>query len=351
MKSGKRILLVLVWGLLLIAALDWYAASSGLIWWQPVSCDQTLKFQAFLNAKKPYDVVFLGSSRMETGLSPDVVEMVAEKELGRKVTCFNLSQPAGLVRTDRVIIRDIFRGERAPKLVVLGVEARGFNTMSRRTGEYVDYYARPRDILCELPDIVAAGYQSSATGAMGRAPASLLQYITHPPSDKECTDKVRFWEITKGHGAPFRNRVRRGGGQPREHNTPQWQSLLRKRHGFVRENLLNDYHIGDSAKRAFEQIISITRERGIRLVVVNLPVTLDYMDFYRLGEYESFLEYVTGACAAANIPFHDFNPIDGKEKRIADRFFYDPDHLGPKGSNIFSGRMAQEVVAPLLGGE
>lgn len=348
MKSGKRIFLVILWGLILFTVLDWFAASSGLIWWQPVSCDQTLKFQAFLNAPGRFDVVFLGSSRMEIGLTPGIVEKVVEEETGRTVSCFNLSQPAGLVRTDRVIIRDLFQGERMPEIVVLGVEARGFNTMSRRTGEYVDYYARPRDILSELPDIVSAGFQSSATGALGRAPSSLLQYITHPPSDETCSNKVRFWEMTKGHGAPFRTMGRRGAGKPREHDTPKWQNLLRKRKSFVRENLLNDYRIGDSAKTALEEIFALTRERGIRLVVVNLPVTLDYMDFYEPGEYESYLEFVERACAAAGVPFIDFNPLGPSAKRIADRFFYDPDHLGPKGSNIFSGRLAQEVVAPLL---
>jgi len=351
---GRRLLFVIVSAVLLLVLLDWISARTGLLWWQPKTCGQTLKVHALLEWSDPVNVVFLGSSRMEVGLNPMAAEGALKKETGRDVICYNLAQSAGLIRTDHILFRDSLKGDHAPDLVVVGVEPRGFNTMSTRVDEYVRYYARPLDIAVEFGDIAAGGFLSHSWGALARGASCFWQRMAHSSTKGTAAREVAFWAKTKGHGAPFRMPPgsqkspgsRKSPGPNKkfkiEPGSPKWRKMLALRKQFVRKNLLNDYTIGDSSVRAFEEIISLAEERGIRLVVINMPVTKDYFSIYKPGEYESYFNLVKKICSKEGVEFHDFN---SSANRFDDRLFYNPDHLGPKGSLQFSRKIALEILA------
>jgi|GEM_PF-2675756 len=341
----NKTLWVLFWGVVFLALSSWIATQTGLAWWQPVTCDQSLKIHAYRAAPSGYNVVVMGSSRAELGVNPLVVEKELSRQAEGSLTCFNLSQSAGQIRTDHVIFREVLRGQSTPDVVVLCTEARGFNSMSRRTSEYVKHYAQPWDILVEIRDIAAAGCLSDAASSFIRSISCVVQYLTQSPRTQKSKNHVLFWELSKGHGDPFRMNE---GDQSKPAPTPgsrRWKAKFEKRKSFVRDNLLNDFEIGRASRRAFEKIIEISRERKIELVVVNMPLTTDYMSLFEPGEYSQYMSYITKTCDREKIPFFDYNAY---EQHLPDSLFYDPDHLGPKGSILFSRRIARDALKPIF---
>lgn len=101
---------------------------------------------------------------------------------------------------------------------------------------------------------------------------------------------------------------------------------------------LNNFTMGGEMLTALEGLASSLRERGIKLVIVNMPVTRDYLTLHPNGneDYRSYLEMLKSFCELADVPL-----IDAYAAISDPSLFKDPVHLGPEGQELLSASLGE----------
>ena len=88
-------------------------------------------------------------------------------------------------------------------------------------------------------------------------------------------------------------------------------------------------------------LMSLCDQRGIKLIVVNMPVTAGNIQLMPPGFYSHYLETVKGATSAHHQTFIDLN----NPQEFPDSCFLDSVHLNGKGGVNFFAKLAQALVA------
>ena len=109
---------------------------------------------------------------------------------------------------------------------------------------------------------------------------------------------------------------------------------------------LRDYEIEGVADKAFRQFIRICDKRQIRLIVLNMPVHVEFMETYSKDEYSDFIKYMTTICEKEGIDFFNLQECDGLDYS----HFKDPIHLNRKGAELISRYIAKEILLPEMEG-
>ena len=301
----------------------------GLSFWQP---DNTSVFSiyAFQHSAETADIVLLGSSRVMRGLSPLVMGKEIFRRTGRRQCIFNLGQSAGFIRISYVILRDVLKGKRTPKLIVLGVDTRGLNSNNDLGHHYFKYYASQLDILGFLIEADFFGREDPRLQGTLRNASSLLWLVGRNPFQSKYREQLASLTESKGF-------VPRDGKGLVHMN----ENERRRRIDHVRERLLADYAIEEENDRAFRLFISLCKKRGIRLIVVNMPVHPDFMRAYDDNQYETFLKYVDGICAQHGIRFVN---LQNEPIPLDDGDFGNYDHLSTEGAEKVSTYLAGEAL-------
>jgi hypothetical protein len=88
-------------------------------------------------------------------------------------------------------------------------------------------------------------------------------------------------------------------------------------------------------------LMTMCDKRGIKLIIVNMPVTSGNVQLMPPGFYSQYLETVKGMTSAHHQTFIDMN----NPKEFPDNCFLDSVHLNGKGGVNFFGKLAQTLVA------
>ena len=109
---------------------------------------------------------------------------------------------------------------------------------------------------------------------------------------------------------------------------------------------MDRYRIGGAPEAGFLRSCRLAQSRGIRLVVVNPPVTDDYRRLmYSDSATEEYLRFLTETESAENFDFHD---LDRGVPRFTEADFIDFGHLNNDGARTLSQYVAREILLPLM---
>ncbi|HEY9760728.1 MAG TPA: hypothetical protein V6C97_36565 [Oculatellaceae cyanobacterium] len=87
-------------------------------------------------------------------------------------------------------------------------------------------------------------------------------------------------------------------------------------------------------------LMNLCDRRGIKLIIVNMPVTAGNVQLMPPGFYPQYLETVKSMTAAHHQDFIDMND----PRQFPDNCFLDSVHLNGKGGVTFFGKLTQELV-------
>jgi hypothetical protein len=323
---------------------------------QPAADESIQTLDAFRAADLRVDVALLGSSRVRRAFTVPVLERELSRSLGRPVTAFNLGLQAGNVVAAYVVARDLLAEERRPAMIVLGLGARSMSSNSPRYHRTIRHLLAPGDLLGPLgPRLTSATELGAVPLVAIRAPSTLLL------SWRELFENERHAAILARGGSVYEpdptasgvelpvgeaqlGTLRRAAGG-RAHLAALSERGA-KRAALARQSLLVGFEPAGRATVALDRLAALSRDRGVQLLVVNLPVDRSYATAaYERGEYGIYLEHVRAWCARESLSFVDAN--DGQF--VPEPFlFEDGDHLSRVGATLFSRIMARDVLAPRL---
>ncbi|MEQ8768524.1 MAG: SGNH/GDSL hydrolase family protein [Planctomycetota bacterium] len=315
------------------------------------------KLEVFRTGSGPIDVAFLGSSRMGRAVLPRVFEAEYERQTGHDLSTFNLSLHAGTTLGYYLVTRDLLNGEHRPKVLVVGLGARGFNSNSPHNEHAIRHLLAPGDLLSAVGPHDRAEVMI-VPEILFRAPATLLTlWRWELPESRvfaddllEASSNVSSRVALPGDfplpmtNAMLEAAIRRYGlSDLRERVLELTEDRIRRAH----VESLRDFDVNGRCSVAFERLLRICRERGIRLVAVNLPVSAEYArGAYRNGEYEKYLERARTLCRDGDVPFIDLAK-DGDTEPLPLSLFRDGHHLNEIGSHYYS-RLLSKRLSPLI---
>jgi len=270
----------------------------------------------------PISTVFLGSSVVAEGIDP-----VAFSE-SAGTTGYNAALSAASPRSLVPWTQNVVLSTAEPRLAVIGLVSRDLNDNGISQTEFVERLeSSPGMIERGQPDNLMESLEKwfLAHSALFRVrpflgdPQRLLSELF--PAGGAEGDEV---EAVGALGADSSY-----DGQPYA-DIDTWRAAWNARH-------LNDFLIGESEIEALHELIERLKSSGVQVMLVNMPVTDDYVDTIRDGArlQVEFSDLLEDTASDLEVGYLDVSDQFDKEA------FRDPAHLTPAGARSLAIALAE----------
>ncbi len=335
-----------------------------LIWWT---------VNGFANEKSAPDIALLGSSLMMTAHhagdatklkatqnevthfhSSCLEDFLAEK-IGHKPTSFSFAIAGQMASDSYLITRSLLTGDKQPKVIVLGIGPRDLidNTLpSAASTETFKYLSR----ISDLSDI-ALSARRSPNEVIQYGFENLLYSLSQRPSLVALQNKLVYSIVPFGKNAITKNEI----------CTPFFLRMMARRdfpddnganelmigpHGLVNEPYLDNTseylqryaHINYKTYMYqlshLENLMKLAQERGIQLVLVNMPLTESNVKLLPQGFYDQYKHKLADMATANGASYIDMNKPDSFEIK----HFHDSVHLNGLGGVEFFKLLSNELA-------
>jgi hypothetical protein len=319
----------------------------------------------YTELKKAPDVVLLGSSlffqpfgRLEANYHGHDIDYVRHHRVNyienslqkhgfSTNICYNFSLPGSMVSDDYMVMRSLLTGARKPKVAVMGISMRDmmdtqihcigttppFRLLTRYTDigdildiampklwQRLDYFAQKgmylwgkkldlQVMLSENTKSTLAPRFSKWFGASRLAEADPTRNL---PSNLR--SEVEYFPMHANEAISFTD------------NADEYKRRYRN----ANEKLFKD------EATFLAKTYEMAQQRGIKLVLVNAPLTSENHVLMPPGSYDHYLSFLKSFCVSHNIPLVD---LDGKPQ-FAHADFYDNAHM----NGIGGAKMADAIV-------
>ncbi|NWG06574.1 MAG: hypothetical protein HXY35_07810 [Chloroflexi bacterium] len=283
-----------------------------------------------INEGKP-EIVLLGDSTLKDAVNAELLSILT----GRKVAKFDVPGSASafwyLVLKNNIVV-----AEHRPRMVVIIfrdtiLTAPGYRVHGAYLVQLDEFAARREPILLERAylnqmspvEIWAEQYFPlySAGEQVQKEVDAWIRY-SFPNwlgCNKDCTDKSMYEVFTSADLEPgqLRNAVA----------TAEQYLYARARLDFERQ--VN--------KSFLPEMIRLTKENGIQLIVVRLKNQMTGTDGSETPEVRRYIEELTRYLGKQSVIFLDY----GKDPRLAREYYKDALHLNPEGETVFTQILAE----------
>jgi hypothetical protein len=320
--------------------------------------------QEFMHTSPTPPVVLIGSSLVMHSVSrqdadflnhdidyvrhhrSDYLESLLKHKYGndKYAACFNFALPGDLISDDYMIVRTILAGDHAPKYIVLGLSLRDFidnavNCVGTTPPfRYLKRFAKIDDII----DLAMPRFWQQLDYTFGK-----IFYLWQKKLDLQVFFEERAKKLliapmaTLGAPSLLNNLDYRHHVPANLHSEVEEGMAIVKAH----EPVTFDPNFADYRRRCgnanwsmfntqaifLTKLLELCKERGIKVVLINMPLTPENVAMMPAGSWEKYIQCLTNAASAQGVPFIDFN----RDKRFTHEDFYDTAHMNSSGGKKF----------------
>jgi hypothetical protein len=284
------------------------------------------------------DVLLLGSSRVQAGLSPSLLMNRVAAALGRRPRVLNLGLAGGAPQSNYWLLKNVIRADRPPALIIYGASEYEFNPNGP---------LGPDTNAAELATL--ADYRQAFPDPLGNVDGQLTFLLG------------RVWQLARYHSAlhdtladlvtpddPARPQPVEDeyGFLPLNHEMTRIDVRQMRATYLGPRGYLRDYTVRGYQAERFAQLLDLARARGIRVVVINMPITTEHEAFLSpAGAYAGYRTYLQTTSAAHGARFVDYNDHSLWQEP---QDFADTHHLNRTGAKKLSSLVANDVLIPAL---
>jgi hypothetical protein len=292
--------------------------------------DQELRlYTQYLRTQGTPDVLIIGSSRSLQGIDPTALQASLVKQGYPKLKIFNLGINGGTAKVNEVLVRRILAPEQLPRLIIWGDGSRAFNN------------GRPD--LTYNGIVASKGYQRLATGdrpipsharwdlPLLRAAANKALAESQPASPAKADPAIAtdldangFQMVTDVYNP----------------------DLYYQRYPRVPGSYDADYekfNLEGEQQAATVAIAQFAKSRNIPLVLVNLPLTADYLDPIRRNYEQQFRQHMRQLSQREQFIFCD---LSQQTDLMQNGYFADPSHINRHGARAIGTHLATVPSIP-----
>lgn len=266
-------------------------------------------------------VVFIGSSMVNAGADPGLITQM----LNLRRPAFNAAINGSHTRSNDLWARELVVPRLRPKVVVVGFNSEGFN----------DHGLQQESFYQKL-------ISSPLGGALGQG---------------DFLDRMEGWLTARSYLVRYRFLLRRprdavigeaGGKAAASVDRLGVLAAMTRFHERAYQPLPDrqawdrvflDYTPGGKQVAALDHLVRDLTARGIKVVIVRMPVTADATSLHPHGrtDQENFSRMLEGFVSSHPVTYFDAESSIGKSTSL----FVDPFHLNTEGSRLFSTELAQ----------
>lgn len=341
--TDLRALGIAAWIAALVVAADVAAAVSGLHWVQAVEWPTDLYTLGQL-APEPIDVAIVGTSRAHFGMPPSAIDQCLSPALGRRTRSVALNRLTASAYTEDLVARDLLAST-PPTVLVVEVAPELLNAQHFE----LDYNIASAASLQDVPECLGTVRSFGRLATCARPLVRGVENVAHLYA-RPFTDHARItWMATYAGGGQycFDDPACRASNQ--EYDTRvsrRWQRRVDTLLPTVRAQRFVDYSAREGLNADHLRTL-LDREvaRGVRVVVVNMPVASVYQAEVPEDVYAEFLAAMDAELRPRGIPFVDFNLPAWREDRAR---WLDPDHLNSQGAEALTRELCEQTLLPML---
>lgn len=327
--------------------------------------EQLRLYLSYIAAFGVPDVLIVGSSRALVGVDPLTLQQALANQ-GKKLRVFNLGINGGTAQTVDLQLRQILTRDKLPRLIVWADGLRAFNS------------GRPDRTYNSL--IASAGYKRLQAGTRPALPQSTQQTIdscedipgaalsqaqtkTILASDTAKSDLAPLEAASDNpvSVSPFRLTQATGTSVP-QRLTTDYSSAAIDANGFLPINSRFDpnvyyqktprvsgrfdsdyqpFSLSGAQIVAFNRVKTFAKQQKIALVLVNLPLTDEYLDSVRQSREQQFQQFMQGQVGDG---FVFVNLV--RQWQTQYQYFTDPSHLNRNGAAAVANLLAANRQIP-----
>ncbi|MEM7246813.1 MAG: hypothetical protein AAF533_15785 [Acidobacteriota bacterium] len=327
-RFPPRLLRIVGWSLGWLVLANVVVERLNLHWWAARTHGPlTARVEEALDEDRKLDVLLIGSSHVQTGLLPSVIEEELRTELGREVGVYNLGTPGASVDRSAALL-DIVLRERAPELVVLGL--------------------CPAEVI-ERAEMLELFYRDACP------PSWAVREIVEGRVTTTEALRLNVRSFFRAPALPWQWALGRPGHdldrqRARQHSGARVQRQRSTRIGVAastfRREVLRDYAVAERHDRYLEEIVTLTGSHDVSLLVVRMPFSPHFTTLaFRERENETFDDYLATRRAELGIACVDLDTPSYQPHHLD---YLDGHHLMVDGARVVSRRLARRELAPRL---
>ncbi|MGB2926230.1 MAG: hypothetical protein WBB82_13095 [Limnothrix sp.] len=325
------------------------------------------------------DILIVGSSRALRGLDPLALQAFLIEEGYPRLDIFNFGLNGATVQVFDLLLRQIIPADQLPQLIIWADGSRAFN--SGRKDLTYDIIANSEgfqklkdgtfpNLFIQSDDGQAIANQTNITESfdLNREANQFLAELSVVYEQRDSLKNIVLEQIFPQLDVfdPF-NTVTASAENPPETevartlevdgetiNLDGFLALSRqfepdyyyRYHPRVTGYYDNDYsafNLEGEQHQAFDNLLQYLDSRQVTLVVINQPLTDQYLDPVRQGYEAKFRNYMDQISTKRNLAFRDFVSQEYWQQRY--KLFSDPSHLNRFGASQMAQQLAQD---PLL---
>jgi hypothetical protein len=294
--------------------------------WGSADIDLKVEQMEQLAAVGGVDVVFLGSSIVNTGIDP--AAFVEHSPWA--TSAYNASMPAASLRVLERWAAEVAFPMLTPRTVVIGMSSRALNDNGTNQQKAYDRYIDSRGRALHLGTATIAQRLQSTLEASSalfrvrsqmRLPFTFVKNIKAGPRGSTVTDLGYQTHLSK-------------------HRYESSRAFRRR----MTSRVLNNYAVGGEELAALDAIVDAAISQGAEVYVIDMPVVESaYVGMHPRGAKD----YADYEAAFARLAFDDrLQWASATSVAEHTRFFADPLHLNAKGARRLVRWMAKTVLEP-----
>jgi hypothetical protein len=291
------------------------------------------------------DVAIIGSSRALQGIDPSVLQQALAAQGYPGLRIFNFSVNGATAQVVNFMLTKLLTPNQLPRMIVWADGLRAFNN-GRVDRTYNEILSSPGYQLLMSGTRPTLGSQLPAT-AISEDTVHAQQLYSYQPVTNYATSPPRVdllvGEIVPGilaqgfQGNSLFQAIDANGF--RAVSTRFNPSVYYRQNPRVSGDYDGDYaqfQLGGSQEAALRSVVALTKARRIPLLVVNLPVTNDYLDSSRSYRQQQFRQYMQNQARSLGFVWRDYS--QGNLSR--NDYFEDPSHLNRFGAAAVGRQLA-----------
>ncbi len=291
------------------------------------------------------DVAIIGSSRALQGVDPSALQQALAAQGYPGLRIFNFGVNGATAQVVNFILSELLTPNQLPRMIVWADGLRAFNN-GRVDRTYNEILNSPGYRLLRSGTRPTLGSQFPATaiseGTFQNQQLYSYQPVTNYAASDPRVDRL-VGEIVPGilaqglQGNSLFEAIDANGF--RAVSTRFNPSVYYQQNPRVSGNYDGDYarfQLGGSQDAALRSVVALTKARKIPLLVVNLPVTNDYLDSTRSYRQQQFRQYMQNQARSLGFVWRDYS--QGNLSR--NDYFEDPSHLNRFGAAAVARQLA-----------
>ncbi|MGB3695674.1 MAG: hypothetical protein WBG70_01585 [Spirulinaceae cyanobacterium] len=300
---------------------------------------QLLLYLSYVAAMGTPDVLVVGSSRAVQGVNPRQLESALMRNGQGKLQVFNLGVNGATAQVVDLIIQNILATDQKPRLIIWADGVRAFNDgRVDRTYNGIISSAGYRNVLAgNLPQLPQ---RPSGKGNVCKefdnvsSQPKFLRWLSQ-------VDLAQFlpWSTEAAIAAIDVNAIDPNGFLPISFRfDPNTYFQQYPRVAGLYDGDYQNFSLGGQQVEALSRLVAYTRQAGIPLVFVNLPLTQTYLDSTRQNAEQQFVQVMQQKSNQLGFTFVDL----GKIWLNQNSYFADPSHLNLYGAAAVSNLLATQ---------